>query len=209
MIRPGAAAWVMRRGEWRKPRRSIVFTESADSDRARRRHRDFSRPGLGAGPARYRRPRGSRVGSVIWIAVTAGTALAALTAFALFLRARRDDRFAAAQNEMLALRAKLDRTEALLDADDQRTIIWDSAVTAPQVFGGLPERVGAPSDRAGVPRLRQLARHRRAPRSSKRPPTSSAARASASRLALRAQIGTCSRRSGGPAASARSCASAS
>ena len=48
----------------------------------------------------------------------------------------------------MALRAALDRTEALLDADDQRTIVWESAVAPPQIFGGLPERVGAPADKA-------------------------------------------------------------
>ena len=92
---------------------------------------------------------GAALGDVVWLAVTAGTALAALAAFALFLRARArrqaDDRRRARRS---ALRAALDRTEALLDADDQRTIVWDSAVAPPQVFGGLPERVGAPADKA-------------------------------------------------------------
>jgi signal transduction histidine kinase len=90
----------------------------------------------------------SALSDVVWIAVTGGTAVAAIAAFWLFLRDRRDGKLAAAQAEILGLRAALDRTEGLLDADDQRTVIWDSAVAAPQVFGGLPERVGAPADKA-------------------------------------------------------------
>jgi signal transduction histidine kinase len=88
------------------------------------------------------------LGTVTWVAVTAGTALAAIAAFALFLRNRRDDKVEKLQAENAALRSRLDRTEALLGADDQRTIIWDTAVSAPQIFGGLPERVEAPADKA-------------------------------------------------------------
>ena len=91
---------------------------------------------------------GAPFGDVVWMAVTAGTALAAMAAFALFLRARRDDKLQTSQSELLSLRAALDRTEALLEADDQRTIVWELAVALPQVFGGLPERVGAPADKA-------------------------------------------------------------
>jgi signal transduction histidine kinase len=85
---------------------------------------------------------------IVWLAVTAGTAAAALLACTLLLRARRDDRLAAAEGEIMALRAALDRSETLLDADDQRTIVWESAVAPPQIFGGLPERVAAPSDKS-------------------------------------------------------------
>jgi signal transduction histidine kinase len=91
---------------------------------------------------------GAPLGDVAWLAITGGTALAALAAFALFMRTRRDDRLAAAEGEVMALRAALDRTEALLDADDQKTIIWESVAMPPQIFGGLPERVGAPADKA-------------------------------------------------------------
>jgi signal transduction histidine kinase len=89
-----------------------------------------------------------QAGDVVWAAITVGMALAALFSFALLIRNRRDSTLAAARGELVALRSALDRTEALLDADDQRTIVWDSAVAPPQVFGGLPERVGAPADRA-------------------------------------------------------------
>lgn len=86
---------------------------------------------------------------VIWAAVTVGSAVAALAAIALFLKARRDNHTEAAKHEAAALRAALDRTEALLDADDQKTVVWESAVSPPQIFGGLPESVCAPSDKAG------------------------------------------------------------
>ncbi len=87
------------------------------------------------------------LGDLIWWAVTAGTALAALIAFGLYLRNRRDEQVLAAGRKVAALNAALDRTRALLDADDQRTVVWDTAVTDPQVFGGLPERTGAPAER--------------------------------------------------------------
>lgn len=107
-----------------------------------------------ASPARAQDPSGASLtrlnadlGEVMWLAVTIGTALAALLSFWLFLRNRRDDRLAAAEVEIVALRSALDRTEALLETDDQRTVVWDSAVTAPQLFGALLERVGAPADK--------------------------------------------------------------
>ena len=84
---------------------------------------------------------------LIWIAVTAGMGFAALIAVTLLMQSRRDHRLADAEAEVENLRLALDRTEALLEADDQRTIAWASAATPPQVFGGLPERVGAPADR--------------------------------------------------------------
>jgi signal transduction histidine kinase len=88
---------------------------------------------------------GVGLGQVMWIAVTIGTALAALLSSWLLLRNRPGDRLAAAEAEIVALRSALDRTEALLDTDDQRTIVWDSAVANPRIFGALSERVGAPA----------------------------------------------------------------
>src|SRR5690349_13324695 len=79
----------------------------------------------------------SMLGNVIWWAVTGGTALAAFVAFGLLLRTRRDEQLAGAQREIVTLRAARDRAEALLGADDQRTIVWDTAVGQPQIFGGL------------------------------------------------------------------------
>jgi signal transduction histidine kinase len=91
---------------------------------------------------------GNELAALAWLSVTVGTALAAIAAFALYLRGRRDDRSLAAQKEIVALRSALDRTKTLLDADDQRTILWDSAIAPASVIGGLPERTGAPVDKA-------------------------------------------------------------
>ena len=89
------------------------------------------------------------LGNVIWWAVTAGTALAAFAAFGLLLRARsrRSPRDGAARDRARFAPRAIAR-EALLGADDQRTVIWDTAVGEPQIFGGLPEAVGAPSNEA-------------------------------------------------------------
>lgn len=84
---------------------------------------------------------------VAWWSVTIGAALAAIAFGGLLVRSRRDERLAAAERRNVSLRTALDRTVALLDADDQRTVVWDKAVGEPDVFGGLPERVGAPADK--------------------------------------------------------------
>ena len=91
---------------------------------------------------------GAALGAVAWWSVTAGSALAALVFLALLLLSRRDERTVKAESHAVALRAQLDRAELLLDADDQRTVVWDKAVSEPEVFGGLPERVGAPVERS-------------------------------------------------------------
>ncbi len=146
---------------------------------------------------------------MVWLAITAGTALAAICAVALLMRTRRDDRLAAAQAETMALRSALDRTEALLDADDQRTVVWESAVAPPQVFGGLPERVGAPADKAAFLAFQIWLSAGKRWRSSSRPATSSAATARASRSPSAPCPARFWRRPGEPAAGAPSCASAS
>src|SRR5687768_8402337 len=53
------------------------------------------------------------LGDLVWIAVTAGTAVAAAIAFALLMRRNRSDRSASAEAEIASLRAALDRTAAL------------------------------------------------------------------------------------------------
>jgi signal transduction histidine kinase len=87
--------------------------------------------------------------SLAWWVVTIGTALAALTAFALLLRARSDEGSASAEKRLAAMNVALDRTRALLDADDQRTIVWEAFGAEPEIFGGLPEAAGAPADKTG------------------------------------------------------------
>jgi len=94
------------------------------------------------------RPLGTAaLGDLVWWAVTVGIAIAALAAFALYLNARRDERLASAEKKLAALSAVLDRTAALLDADDQRTVVWEGAAAEPRVFGGLPERAGVPVEK--------------------------------------------------------------
>ncbi len=88
---------------------------------------------------------GGMLGALVWWAITAGFALAALVAFGLLLKGRRDERLKSAESEVGNLRLALDRTRALLDADDQKTVVWDSTTSEAEVFGGLPERVGAPA----------------------------------------------------------------
>src|SRR5688500_12210559 len=84
--------------------------------------------------ARLRLESFGGLGDLVWIAVTAGTAIAAVAAVSLLLRSRGGGRLAAAQAEIRSLRAELDRTAALLEADDTRTLVLDSAVAEPQVF---------------------------------------------------------------------------
>ena len=88
------------------------------------------------------------IGDVFGIAVSAGSILAAVFALALVFRTRKDDRLAAAQAEIVHLKATLDRSQTLLSADDQKTVVWDDASATPQVFGGLPEHIGAPFERS-------------------------------------------------------------
>ncbi len=87
------------------------------------------------------------LGDLVWWAVTAGITVAALVAFGLYLNARRDERLSAAEKKIASLNSELDRTASLLDADDQRTVVWESSVSEPRVFGGLSERVGVPVDK--------------------------------------------------------------
>jgi len=84
----------------------------------------------------------------LWYAVTGGCALAAVFAFVMLIRAVEDDRLQSAEAQVAELRKALDRAEALLACDDQKTIVWDTPESSPQVLGALPERIGAPFDRA-------------------------------------------------------------
>jgi signal transduction histidine kinase len=83
----------------------------------------------------------------LWYAVTGGCAIAAVFAFIMLIRASEDDRLQSAEAQVTELRTALDRAEALLASDDQKTIVWDTPDSSPQVLGALPERIGAPFDR--------------------------------------------------------------
>jgi signal transduction histidine kinase len=81
---------------------------------------------------------------ILWLAVTAGSALAAVLAMILVVRGRADDRLEQAERRADELRLALDRAEALLASDDSKTIVWDSSEGEARAIGTLPERVGAP-----------------------------------------------------------------
>ena len=65
----------------------------------------------------------------------------------MLIRSSQDDGLESAEAQVAELRKALDRAEALLASDDQKTIIWDTPDSSPQVLGALPERVGVPFDR--------------------------------------------------------------
>ena len=90
---------------------------------------------------------------LVWWAVTARDGARRSASVGLLLRARRDDAISMAERQVVSLRSPHDRAVSLLDADDQRTVVWDKATSEPEVFGGLPERVGAPGRTRRVPRL--------------------------------------------------------
>ena len=88
--------------------------------------------------------------SAICIAVVSAAAL---------IRARRmaeEDRERLLR-ENADLKLAADRTEAALNADDQRTVIWGSRDEAPKVMGSLPEASGVPRSQVGFPCLRTMA----------------------------------------------------
>jgi len=85
----------------------------------------------------------SAAGAAVWVSITVGAVCAAVVAVALLHRGRRGAGAGGAA-EAAALRTALDRTEALLEADDQRTVVFETAMDPPRIFGGLPERAGAP-----------------------------------------------------------------
>ena len=83
---------------------------------------------------------------ILWLAVTAGFAATAWFALRAAARMRDDSTIAGLQAKIAELRAALDRSEAMLGSDDQRTVIWDSPSDTPRVIGALSERVGAPQN---------------------------------------------------------------
>ena len=66
------------------------------------------------------------VQAALWYVVTGGSAVAAIFAFLMLMRASKDDGLETAEAQVAELRKALDRAEALLASDDQKTIIWDT-----------------------------------------------------------------------------------
>ncbi|HEX2257223.1 MAG TPA: alkaline phosphatase, partial [Afifellaceae bacterium] len=87
---------------------------------------------------------GINLQQILWLAVTAGSASAAVLAMIMVVRGRADDRLEQAERRAEELRLALDRAEALLASDDSKTIVWESSEGEARAIGTLPERVGAP-----------------------------------------------------------------
>ncbi len=88
---------------------------------------------------------GTGFSQILWLAITAGFAGAATIALSLLLRRDRDNGLAAAQQQIARLKQALDRSEALLASDDQKTLCWSRPDAAADVHGTLPSHVGAPT----------------------------------------------------------------
>ena len=86
---------------------------------------------------------------VLWLAICAGFAMTAWFGLRAATKMRDDDTVGKLEAQITELRAALDRSESMLGADDQRTIIWDSPSDPPRVIGSLPERVSAPQNPEG------------------------------------------------------------
>lgn len=83
------------------------------------------------------------------------SALVGFTAFAVWavimmMRARHQAEYEAAtlRVEVADLKAAADRTEALINGDDQRFVVWGTPGEPPLIAGRLPADTGAPADRA-------------------------------------------------------------
>ena len=83
---------------------------------------------------------------ILWLAVCAGFAITAWFGLRAAMKMRDDDTVGKLESKIAELRAALDRSEAMLGSDDQRTIIWDGPSEPPRVIGSLPERVSAPQN---------------------------------------------------------------
>ena len=84
---------------------------------------------------------------LLLLSVTIGFAMAAALAFRQTIRMKSDDSLSRADARIGELEFALDRSNAILGADDQKCIIWDTADASPEVFGSLPEHIGAPFER--------------------------------------------------------------
>ena len=83
---------------------------------------------------------------ILWLAVTGGFAVTAWLGLRAAIKMRDDDTIKSLETANAELRAALDRSEAMLGSDDQRTIIWDSPSDPPRIIGSLPERVSSPQN---------------------------------------------------------------
>ncbi|MGD9737801.1 MAG: PAS-domain containing protein [Bauldia sp.] len=87
---------------------------------------------------------------VVLVSALVGTVSFAVIAVLILIRARAraEGESRRLLREIGRLRAIGEATEAILDADDQRIVVWDARSAAPSVVGELPRSSAAPSDRA-------------------------------------------------------------
>ena len=107
---------------------------------------------LFAGKAMAAEPTGNPIDAgktAMASALLGAIAFAVLSAVSLLRARNRAEAEAASLRHQLADRkAKADRAEALVDADDQRLVAWGAAGEPPLVMGRLPKSCGAPEDRS-------------------------------------------------------------
>lgn len=89
------------------------------------------------------------VGQIVLLAALIGVISFAVLSVLTLNRARTrlEEENARLQQESGNLRAAADRAESLLDAEDQRLVIWEGPGVPPTVVGELPRRSEAPADR--------------------------------------------------------------
>ena len=86
---------------------------------------------------------------VLLSALVGVVSFAVLSAIALMrARNRAEVENASLRRELTALRGAADRAEAMVNREDQRTVVWGSPGEPPLVAGRLAERTGAPGDRS-------------------------------------------------------------
>jgi signal transduction histidine kinase len=84
------------------------------------------------------------------VSMTLGIAAFAVLGVAAMHRARNraEAESAALRHQLADSKARSDRAEALVDADDQRLVAWSAPGEPPLVMGRLPRSCGAPDERA-------------------------------------------------------------
>ncbi len=86
---------------------------------------------------------------IIILAALIGTVSFAVMSAIALIRSRNRTELANARltEEAANLRAAADRAESLLNADDQRLVVWEAPGASPGVVGDLPKHAGAPANR--------------------------------------------------------------
>ena len=93
---------------------------------------------------------GNATFQVVLFAVFSGAVSFALMAATWLIRERRltAEKYISISTSFADLKAKFERTDALVDAPDQRLVIWSGPEEKPIVRGVLPEHTGAPQQRS-------------------------------------------------------------